>query len=97
MPIARCASCGAPNRKGNAYGVAVIPVGYPDCAIVCSVPGCENPALIWLTAWETAEFNGGRRIFNLSGRSPKVRLAEPRSHVASDEPSPFCSMPVHAG
>ncbi len=84
MPIARCAECGLPSRKRGAYCEAVEPHGFPDSGVICGVPGCQNPALIWLTAWEAVEYRNGRRIFNLSGRSPKVRLVDlqPSIHPA---------------
>jgi hypothetical protein len=84
MPVARCSPCGQPNRKRSSYGLTVEPVGYPASALVCGVPGCERSAMIWLTAWEAAEYRNGRRIFNLSGRAPKVRLGD-TVHEAPNE------------
>lgn len=76
MPVARCAACGPPSRKFSAKCLSAEPLGHPRSALVCGVAGCENSALLWLTAWEVAEFRDGRRIFNISGRSPKVQLGE---------------------
>jgi hypothetical protein len=86
MPVAKCTQCGQQNRKRSPYGLLVEPAGYPHSALVCGVPGCHHPAMIWLTAWEAAEYGNGRRIFNLSGRSPKVRLGE-TAHKVAKEPS----------
>ena len=54
--------------------LACEPLGYPATAVICGVSGCENPELIWLTAWEAGEYRSGRRIFGVSGRLPKVRV-----------------------
>lgn len=77
MAVARCVACGPPAGKRGSYVLACEPLGYPASAGICGVSGCENPALIWLSAWEAAEYRSGRRIFNMSGRLPKVRLADP--------------------
>jgi hypothetical protein len=76
MPVAKCTACGRPSRKHRPYGLMVAPAGYPDSALVCGVSGCEEPAMVWLTTWEAAEYRKGRRVFNLSGRAPKVRLSD---------------------
>jgi hypothetical protein len=74
MSVARCATCGLMSRRLSAYSLVVEPVGYPDSSTICGSPGCENPALIWLTAWEASEFRSGRRVFSVAGRAPKVRV-----------------------
>jgi hypothetical protein len=76
MSVARCATCGLMSRRLSAYSLVVEPVGYPDSSTVCGSPGCENPSVIWLTAWEAAEFRNGRRVFSVAGRAPKVRVSE---------------------
>jgi hypothetical protein len=62
------------SRRLSAYSLAVEPFGHPDTSTICGSSGCENPALIWLTAWEAAEFRNGRRVFSVAGRAPKVRV-----------------------
>jgi hypothetical protein len=68
--------------------LVVEPIGYPDSAMICGAPGCEKPAVIWLTAWEAAEFKNGRRIFSMSGRAPKVRVGDTIRPVPAKRPSP---------
>ena len=75
--MARCAVCGPAVGKRVYYVLACEPLGYPESAVICGVAGCENPALIWLSAWEAEEYRKGRRVFSLSGRLPKVRVAGP--------------------
>ena len=76
MAVARCVTCVAPGRKAGAYVMACSPQGYPASGVICGVSGCEEPAVLWLSAWEAAEYRSGRRIFGLSGKLPKVQLKE---------------------
>jgi hypothetical protein len=83
MAVAKCAACGPPPGKRGSYALACEPLGYPASTVICGVSGCENPALIWLSAWEAAEYRNGRCTFSLSGRLPKVRVTDPPGRVSA--------------
>ena len=85
MSVARCTFCGLTSRRLSAYSLVVEPVGYPDSSTICGSPGCENPAVIRLTAWEAAEFRNGRRVFSVAGRAPKVRVGNEIRKLPDEE------------
>ena len=74
MALARCADCGRPRGRAGSYVASAEPLGYFLTAAVCGAPGCERPALIWLTVKEKAAFDAGQRVFGLSTRAIKVRV-----------------------
>lgn len=76
MARARCLRCGSPQPDGNAYTVAVEPLGYPNPAIICSVNGCNNPALVWLKPKDEQRFRNGERVFALAHHTGKIRIAD---------------------
>jgi len=76
MSVAKCVACGDAKRKAAPYDLIVEPLGYPSGGLVCGAAGCDQPALIWLTAWEAAEYRAGRRVFSLTGRAPKIRVGD---------------------
>ena len=84
MAVAICAACAPLAGKRVIYVLACEPLGYPGSAVICCVSGCENPALIWLTAWEAGEYRNGRRILGVSGRLPKVGVGVRQGEAAAE-------------
>jgi hypothetical protein len=73
MALARCEKHRPAGNRKN-YVVAVGPVGYPNTATICGRPGCEEPALVWLTEAERAEHERGVAIFRFDSNVAKVRV-----------------------
>lgn len=75
MALARCRKRGRPEGRTENYVVAAMPVGYPDTAAICGRAGCEQPALIWLTDCEKADYDNKRvRTFALKTATVKLRV-----------------------
>lgn len=75
MSIARCDDHSPRSRKYQ-YKARAIPKGYPDTAVVCGMPGCSQPALIWLSPDEHAAFESGERTFYINPRVLKLRVTD---------------------
>jgi hypothetical protein len=65
--------CAAYALETHRYVNHVLPVGYPDSGVICGVPSCRLPGLIWLEAQEARSYDRGERIFQLRSRTIKVR------------------------
>jgi hypothetical protein len=52
------------------------PVGYPNPAVICGVPGCMEPGLVWLRGEAAVHYRSGQRLcFPLASvNSAKVML-----------------------
>ncbi len=74
MALARCRKCGHPNGRTKTYVAAAIPVGGHATAAICGRADCEEPALIWLTMKERAEYDKGQRVFSFDSCVMKVRV-----------------------
>jgi hypothetical protein len=74
MAVMRCRTH-APHGRSEEYVAAVLPVGYPDSALVCSSKHCVEPAFIWLFSAEKLDYDGGTRIFKSTAGATKVRAA----------------------
>ncbi len=77
MVIVRCTNCAAVQLRGiRSSTTSAQPVGYPNPAVVCGTPGCNQPGLVWLQGADAVEYrNGGRATFPLTVRHPvKVRV-----------------------
>ena len=72
MAIVRCESHPTKGRK-RTYVVSVLPVGYPETAMVCGTVSCEAPGLIWLENSEKEDYNRGVRIFRSFTPTMKMR------------------------
>jgi hypothetical protein len=76
MAVVRCEQCGRPDgRKGNVYSpIRHYPVGHPNGGVVCGTPACHNPGTVWLTREEETEYQGGRRVFQITGGHMAVKF-----------------------
>lgn len=62
MALCRCLESHSwPVGRRSNYVSYVLPIGYPDTALVCGL--CLNPGVIWLTESEEAAYHQGNRIF----------------------------------
>ena len=52
---------------------SVLPVGYPETAMVCGSVSCEAAGLIWLEREEKAEYDKGQRVFQAFTNTMKMR------------------------
>ena len=84
VSIARCEEH-FPRDRRYKYHARALPIGYPDTAVVCAMPGCDQPALVWLTPNELNAFANGERMFDITPRGLKLRVTdEPPTVVAPD-------------
>ena len=84
VSIARCEEH-FPRDRRYKYHARALPIGYPDTAVVCAMPGCDQPALVWLTPSELNAFANGERMFDITPRGLKLRVTdEPPTVVAPD-------------
>ena len=92
MSIARCEEH-FPRDRRYKYHARALPMGYPNTAVCCAMPGCDQAALVWLTPDETAAFASGERMFDISPRGLKLRVTDdPLTTVASDSRAPLPSI-----
>jgi len=64
-----------PKERKKAYLLAVNPIGYPnETALICGIPACEEPALVWLVDVEKADHERGETIFGFATNVAKVRV-----------------------
>lgn len=78
MALVRCEICGVKpvGQHGykRTYSRHVEPLGYPETAVVCGVPSCSRPGLIWLEPTEAKEYEEKRkRVFGLQTNTTKIR------------------------
>jgi hypothetical protein len=63
----------------------MLPVGYPDTALICGSHDCAEPAVIRLGAAELAAFGQGERVFAGPNMFAKMhasdRISEPSSEA----------------
>ncbi len=80
MVFVRCARCAViPMYRVRALTTSAEPVGYPDGAIICGIPGCDAPGLVWLVGTDAIEYRLGRRlVFPLTNNNGKLRVKPPR-------------------
>jgi hypothetical protein len=74
MAIMRC-KLHEPVGRTRKYVASVMPVGYPQTALVCGSTSCVAPAFIWLEENENAAFARGERVFKAFTDTMKVRAA----------------------
>jgi hypothetical protein len=87
MAICRCLKEHSPPHGTAAqYLVYVLPLGYPNAALICGVPDCPQPGVIWLDAAEEAAYKQGARTFGGHERSVKMRADDSgiRVHSGAD-------------
>ena len=64
MAYARCLAAHSPPRGRTVdYLRYVLPVGYPETALICGIPGCPHAAVIWLSPSEEQQYRDGVRVF----------------------------------
>ncbi len=64
MALSRCKIFHSPPiGRTFTYNYYVNPIGYPNTAIICGLPDCEEPGVIWLTQSEESRYRKGIRIF----------------------------------
>jgi len=74
MAICRCKYHSPPRGIKRTYVGFVLPVGYPDTALICG--RCDKPALIWLDEKDTDEFHNGNRVFTGPNNFTKVKTKD---------------------
>jgi hypothetical protein len=79
MIFVRCAQCvSVPMYRATRLRISAEPVGYPDGAIICGIPGCNRPGLVWLVGSEAIEYRAGRQlVFPLTRNHGKLRMRPP--------------------
>jgi hypothetical protein len=90
MAVARCETCGRPDRtKRFDYVFVAEPVGYPDPIIRCGKKGCKNPAKIWLYVFDAMAYqNRSQRIFSLPFHPAKKLTLKDGGYFVSDKREP---------
>lgn len=77
MALVRCEVCGsevaARGRYKRTYVRRVFPAGHPKSGLVCGMPSCDQPGLIWLERDEARAYDKGTRMFGLQTNATKVR------------------------
>lgn len=74
MALGRCLTSHAwPKGKKTDYIGYVQPVGYPDSALICGIPECNRPAVIWLDVNEEESYKEGNRIFRGPSHFTKMK------------------------
>ncbi len=74
MAICRCLKHSPPRERKRTYVGFVLPVGYPDTAVICGL--CDKPALIWLDENDSIEFKNGCRIFKGPNDFTKIKTTD---------------------
>jgi hypothetical protein len=74
MPFVRCIEHPLRATAMDCAG-HVLPLGYPNTAVVCGSDGCEEPGLAWLTRDESDAHKRGQRIFDW-GNGVKIRVGD---------------------
>jgi hypothetical protein len=84
MAICRCLRLHSPpHERSGAHVGYVLPLGYPDAALVCGATGCTEPGVIWLQADEELQYKNGNRIFRGAGDGAQMRADDSGIHVHS--------------
>jgi hypothetical protein len=63
MALCRCLKKDHSPPKSQRYVAYVFPAGYPDTALTCGRPNCNEPGVIWIDKSESIAYQGGQRIF----------------------------------
>lgn len=72
MALSRCLEAHSPPQgRSNVYQAYVLPLGYPDTALVCG--NCDRPGAIWLTPEEARAYDSGERAFEGPNAFTKMR------------------------
>ena len=75
MAIIRCKEKhGDPIGRKRKYVEGVEPLNYPNTAVICGLPNCNNIGIVWLEKDEYDAYLSGERIFQPIGHSVKVRV-----------------------
>ena len=56
------------------YVKGVEPLNYPETAVICGNPKCNNVGIVWLDDDEYKAYMGGERIFQPIGHSVKIKI-----------------------
>ena len=79
MALSRCLEQHAsPQGRSHTYQAYVLPVGYPDTALVCG--NCDRPGAIWLTPPEADAYTRGERVFEGPNAFTKMRAGDGGLH-----------------
>ena len=65
MAVARCEKCGPPKRTTRSYSHCHELDLPSERIIMCGATGCFQPAIVWLTDEEEAQFRDGKREFRV--------------------------------
>lgn len=87
MAICRCLKAHSPpHGRAAEYAGYVLPLGYPNPALICGVPDCNQPGVIWLDLAEEAAYKQGGRTFGGHEHSVKMRADDSgiRVHSGAD-------------
>lgn len=66
MALVRCLDRHSPPAgRRHRYVCSVQPVGYPNTALICGIPDCNNPGVIWHDQNEKEKYKNGERKFKI--------------------------------
>jgi hypothetical protein len=87
MAVARCQTCGRPERtKRFDYVFVAEPVDYPDPKIRCGKKSCQNPARIWLYVIDAMMYkNRKQRNFQLPFHPAKTVTLKDGGYFVPDK------------
>lgn len=81
MALSRCLEKHShPQGRRMHYTGYVYPMGYPDSALICGNPECDNPGVIWLNQEEEGDYRNGRRIFDGPNNFTKMKADDSGFH-----------------
>jgi hypothetical protein len=78
-------------RRSN-YVSYVLPLGYPDTALVCGL--CSRPGVIWLTQPEENAYQRGDRIFEGPNAFCKMKASDSGIYQNTTNPTPTLTAPI---
>lgn len=75
MAVVRCDTCARKVRRP--HGRPLEPIGYPNLAVICGMPHCSNPGLVWVWGRDLVDYRAnGRTCFAIS-KDVKVQVKPP--------------------
>ena len=75
MALVRCVERhDQPDGKTCNYVKKVRPVGHPNPAVICGIPGCTNLGMVWLNSDEEKAYRSGQRIFEPHSHAVQIKV-----------------------
>lgn len=72
MALARCEKCARPKEGTATYIHGHYPISHPNSGLVCG--RCEGEVRVWLTDQEEKLYLVGKRVFEFTTQTAKVRV-----------------------